>query len=89
MVSGQNKKQVRVVFPKQLADILGLDQTMIGKPIGKEENMVKFNVNLHHNFSNLNVYSDIANFKFIGDTVVPILRIVTFYHNSETGYIYK
>ena len=59
---------------------------MIGKPIGNEESMFKFNVNLHHNFSNLYVYSDIAGFKFIGDTVAPILCIVPFYPNSETGY---
>ena len=49
---------------------------MIGKPIGNEENIFKLNVNLHHNFSNLYVYSDIASFTFIGDTVAPILRIV-------------
>ena len=34
-VSAQNEKKVRVVFPKQLADILGLDPTMIGKPYWK------------------------------------------------------
>ena len=88
-VSAQNEKQVRVIFPKQLADILGLDPTMVGKPIRNEENMFKFNVNLHHNFNNLYVYSDNASFTFIGDTVAPILRIVPFYQNSETGYVYK
>ena len=24
-----------------------------------------------------------------GDTVAPILRMVPFYHNSETGYVFK
>ena len=42
---------------------------MIGKPIGNEENMFKFNVNLHHNFRSLYVYSDIASFTFISDSV--------------------
>ena len=51
--------------------------------------MFKFNVNLHHNLSNLYVYSDIASFTYIGDTVAHILHIVPFYQNSETGYIYK
>ena len=77
-VSAQNKRQVRIVFPNQFAHILGLDPTMIGKPIGNEENMFKFNVNLHHNFRSLYVYSDIASFTFIGDTVAPLLRIVPF-----------
>ena len=88
-VSAQNERQVRIVFPNQCAHILGLDPTMIGKPIGKKENMFKFNVNLHHNFRSLYVYSDIASFTFIGDTVTPLLRIVPFSHNSKTGYVYK
>ena len=75
-VSAQNERQVRIIFPNQFAQILGLDPIMIGKPIGNEENMFKFNVNLHHNFRSLYVYSDIASFTFIGDTVAPLLRIV-------------
>ena len=62
---------------------------MNGKPIRNEENMFKFNVNLHNNFRSLYVYSDIASFTFIGDTVAPLLRIVPFSHNSKTGYVYK
>ena len=49
-MSAVNERQVRILFPNRFAHILGLDPTMIGKPIGKEENMFKFNVNLHHNF---------------------------------------
>ena len=45
-ISAQNERQVKILFPNQFAHILGLDPTMIGKPIGKEENMFKFNVNL-------------------------------------------
>ena len=88
-VSAQNKRQVRIIFPNQFAQILGLDPTMIGKPIGNEENMFKFNVNLHHNFRSLYVYSGIASFTFIGDSVAPLLRIMPFSHNSKTCYVYK
>ena len=88
-VSAQNERQVRIIFPNQFTQILGLDPTMIGKPIGNEENMFKFNVNLHHNFRSLYVYSDIASFTFIGDTVAPLLRIMPFSHNSKTCYVYK
>ena len=88
-LSAQNERQVRIIFPNQFAHILGLDPTMNGKPIGNEENMFKFNVNLHNNFRSLYVYSDIASFTFIGDTVAPLLRIVPFSHNSKTGYVYK
>ena len=88
-LSAQNERQARIVFPNQFAHILGLDPTMIEKPIGNEENMFKFNVNSHHNFRSLYVYSNIASFTFIGDTVAPLLRIVPFCHNSKTGYVYK
>ena len=88
-MSAQNEIQVRIIFPNQFAQILGLDPTMNGKPIGNEENMFKFNVNLHNNFRSLYVYSDIASFTLIGDTVAPLLRIVPFSHNSKTGYVYK
>ena len=87
--SAQNGRQVRKIFPNQFAPILGLDPTMNGKPIGNEENMFKFNVNLHDNFRSVYVYSDIASFTFIGDTVAPLLRIMSFSHNSKTGYVYK
>ena len=40
-ISAQDEKQVRLLFPKQLGQILGLDPTMIEKPI------FKFNVDLH------------------------------------------
>ena len=88
-MSAQNERQVRIIFPNQFAHILDLDPSMIGKPIGNEENMFKFNVNLHHNLRSVYVYSDIASLTFIGDTVAPLLRIVPFSHNSKTGYVYK
>ena len=45
-ISTQNEKQARLLFPKQLGQILGLDPTMIEKPIGKTHHMFKFNVDL-------------------------------------------
>ena len=44
----------------------------------------KFNVNLHNNFRSLYVYSDIASFTFIGDTVAPILSIALCFGNKIT-----
>ena len=35
-ISAQNEKQVRLLFPKQLGQLLGLDPTMIEKLIGNE-----------------------------------------------------
>ena len=43
-ISAQNEKQARLLFPKQLGQILGLDPTMIKKPVGNEQHIFKFNV---------------------------------------------
>ena len=51
--------------------------------------MFKFNAKLNHNFSNFYVYSDIASFTFIGDTVAPILRVVPFQSKPDSYFFYK
>ena len=37
----QNEKQVRLLFPKQLGETLGLNPTMIENPIGNEQHIFK------------------------------------------------
>ena len=81
-ISAKNEKQARLLFPKQLGQMLCLDPKMIRKPIGKTHHIFKFNVELHRSFSSLLIYSDIADFTFVGDIVAPILRVVPF--NPET-----
>ena len=83
------EKQARLLFPKQMGQILGLDPTMIEQPIGNEQPIFKFNVNLHYSFSNLFIYSDIADFTFVGDIVAPILRFVPFNPVLELIHVYK
>ena len=51
--------------------------------------MLKFNAKLKHNFSNFYVYSDIASFTFIGDTVAPMLRVVPFQSKPDSCFFYK
>ena len=68
-ISAQNEKQVRLLFPKQLGQILGLDPKMIEKPIGNEQHIFKLNVDLHRSFRSLFVYSVTADFTFVGDIV--------------------
>ena len=81
----KTKRLVRLIFPIQFSQILGLDSfILVEKPIGNEQNMFKFNAKLNHNFSNFYVYSDIASFTFIGDTVAPILRVVPFQSKSDS-----
>ena len=88
-ISTQNEKQVSLLFPKQLGQLLGLDPTMLEKPIGNEQHIFKFNVDLHCPFSSLFIYSDIADFTFMGDIVAPILRVVPFDPVTELFHVHK
>ena len=88
-ISAQNEKQVRLLFPKQLGQILGSDPTMIENPIGNEQQIFKFNVDLHHSLTGLFIYSDIADFTFVGDVVLPILRVVSFNPGTELVHVHK
>ena len=88
-ISAQNDKQVRHLFPKQLGQILGLDPTMIEKPIGNEQHIFKFNVDLHRSISSLFSYTDIADFTFVGYIVAPILRVVPFNPVTELVHVHK
>ena len=62
---------------------------MIEKPIGNEKHIFKFNVDLHNSFSSLFIYSDIADFTFVGDILAPILRVVPFNHVTESIHVHK
>ena len=90
-ISAQNKKLVRLLFPKQFGQILGLGlvPTIIEKPIENEQHTFKFNVDLNRSFSSLFIYSDIADSTFVGDIVAPILRIVSFNPVTESVHAHK
>ena len=88
-ISAQNEKQVRLFFPKQLGQILGLDPTMIEKPIGNEQHIFKFKGDLHRYFSSLFIYSDNADFTFVGAIVAPTLRVVPFNPVTELIDVHK
>ena len=88
-ISAQDERQFRLLFPKQLGQILGLDPIMIEKPIGNEQHIFKFNVDLHRSFSSLFIYSDIADFTFVDDIVAPILGFVPFNPVTELVHVHK
>ena len=88
-ISAHDVKQDRLLFPKQLGHILGLDPKMIEKPIENEQHIFKFKVDLHRSFSSLFIYSDIADFTFVGDIVAPFLRVVPFNPVTELVHVHK
>ena len=62
---------------------------MIEIPIGNEQHIFELNVNLHHSISNLFIYSDTADFTFVGDIVAPILRVVPFNPVTKLLHVHK
>ena len=59
------------------------------KPIGNEKHMFKFNVHLKHSFSSPLIYSDIADFTFVGDILASSLRVVPFNPVTESVHSIK
>lgn len=88
MTYGNNSKRVKIhyndpniaklVFPKLLAEKLGVNPNMIEKPIGNERHAFKYEVDLNTANNQLYVYSDIASYTYVGDITAPILRVVPF-----------
>ena len=62
---------------------------MIENPIGNEQHVFKFKVDLHRSFISLFIYSNIVDFTFVGDIVAPILRFVPFNPVTEFVHFHK
>ena len=58
---------------------------MTVKPIGNEQHIFKFNVNLHHSFR----FRHCGFHNFVGDIVTPILRVVPFNPVTELVHVHK
>ena len=78
-VSWENiKNEMHLMFPQPLAEILGVDKTFFGKPIGNDKYQFKYGVDLNTHSNRFYVYSDVANYTYIGDVTAPILRVIPF-----------
>ena len=45
--TGEYKDHMQLIFPQPLAEILGVNKTFIGKPIGNEKHQFKYGVDLN------------------------------------------
>ena len=73
---GEHKEDMHLIFPLPLAEILGVDKTFFGKPIGNEKHQFKYGVDLNTHSNRLYVFSDVANYTNIGNVTAPILRVI-------------
>ena len=84
-VHSQDPNQVKIFFPTQLAEKLGVNPNFHDKAIGNERHAFKYGVDLNTSYHQLHVYSDIESYTYIGDVTAPVLRVVPFQQTkSET-----
>ena len=81
-ITAQNDRQVRLKFPNDFGQILGINPLWSEKSIGNEKDVFTYSVALNGPYDRLYVYSDVAAFTNIGDTQAPILRILPFEPNQ-------
>ena len=75
---GEYRNEMHLMFPQPLAEILGVDKTFFGKPIGNDKYQFKYGVDLNTHSNRFYVHSDVANYTYIGDVTAPILRVIPF-----------
>ena len=86
---GDHKYDMHLIFPLPLVEILGVDKTSFGKPIGNEKHQFKYGVDLNTHSNRFFVYSDVANFTYVGDVTAPILRDIQFKYLQEQIHFHK
>ena len=68
----QDPTKVKIIFPKAIAEILGVDRNYFDKPVGNEKYIFRYGVDLNTKIHQLYIYSDLASYTFIGDVTAPI-----------------
>ena len=81
--TGEYKDDMQLIFPQPLAEILGVDKTFFGKPIGNDKHQFKYGIDLNMHSNRFYVYSDVANYTYIGDVTAPMLRVIPFKYMQE------
>ena len=70
-------------------EILGVDKTFFGKPIGNEKHQFKYGVDLNTHSNRFYEFSDVAKFANIGNVTAPILRVIPFKYMQEEIRFHK
>ena len=85
----QDPMKVKIIFPKAIADILGVDRNYFDKPVANEKYIFRYGVDLNTKIHQLYIYSDLASYTFIGDVTVPILRVLPFESKRKNNHLHQ
>ena len=81
--------KVKIIFPRAIAEILGVDRNYFDKPVANEKYIFRYGVDLNTKIHQLYIYSDLANYTFIGDVTAPILRVLSFESKRENNHLHQ
>ena len=74
----ENPNRVQIRFSKSLGEILGLNPDLSNKLIGNDNQAFTYAVDLNMTHHQMFVYSDVADYTYVGNITAPILRIVSY-----------
>ena len=87
--TGEYKDDMQSSFPQPLVEILRVDKTFFGKPIDNDKHQFEYGIDLNTHSNRFYVYSDVANYTYIGDVTAPILRVIPFKYMQEEIHFHQ
>ena len=85
----QDHTKVKIIFPKAIAEILGVDRNYFDKPVANEKYIFRYGVDLNTKIHQLYIYSDLASYTFIDDVTATILRVLPFESKRENNHLHQ
>ena len=73
----ENPNRVQIRFSKSLGEKLGLNPDLSNKLIGNYDQVFTYAVDLNMTHHQMFVYSDVADYTYVGNITAPLLRIVS------------
>ena len=80
----ENPNRVQIRFSKSLGEILGLNPDLSNKLIGNDNQTFTYAVDLNMTHHQMFVYSDVADYTYLGNITAPILRIVSYKQSKSS-----
>ena len=80
----ENPNRVQIRFSKSLGEILGLNPDLSNKLIGNDIMAFTYAVNMNMTHHQMFVYSDVADYTYVGNITAPLLRIVSYKQSKSS-----
>ena len=81
--------KVKIIFPKPIAEILGVDRNYFDKPVANEKYIFRYGVDLNTKIHQLYIYFVLASYTLIGDVTAPVLRVLPFESKRENNRLHQ